>query len=333
MLRGKFGANMIFFKKRIFITGIDGLVGSHLTEELIRQGAIISGLIHIPNDQSIFYQRNLSKNVTIYPGDLRSFQQVNLAIKDSKPEIIFHLGAQTIVRDALLDPIWTLETNVQGTWNVLESARKQDTPLESILVASSDKAYGASTTLPYLENFPIQGEGPYDVSKSCTDLISQSFGKVFGMPIFIARCGNIYGPGDTNWSRIVPGTFKSLFSSEIPTLRSDGSFTRDYIFVGDVVNAYLTLAKNSKRMSPGSAYNFSHDSASSVFEIYASICEAATGKYVEPVILNVASHEIHDQHLSSLKAKSDFGWEAFISLAEGLSLTASWYQNMFQKKS
>jgi CDP-glucose 4,6-dehydratase len=152
------------------------------------------------------------------------------------------------------------------------------------------------------------------------------------MPIFIARCGNIYGPGDTNWSRIVPGTFKSLYSGEVPILRSDGSFTRDYIFVGDVVNAYLTLAKNSKTIAPGSAYNFSHDSACSVFEIYASICEAATGKYVKPVILDVASHEIHDQHLSSLKAKNDLRWKAFISLDEGLNLSASWYQNIFQKE-
>jgi CDP-glucose 4,6-dehydratase len=133
MPRGKFGANMSFFKKRILITGIDGLVGSHLTEELIREGAIIAGLVYIPNEQSIFYERNLTKNVTIYHGDLRNFQEVDTAIKDFKPEIIFHLGAQTIVRDALLDPMWTFETNIQGTWNVLESARKQDLPLESIL--------------------------------------------------------------------------------------------------------------------------------------------------------------------------------------------------------
>jgi CDP-glucose 4,6-dehydratase len=208
----------------------------------------------------------------------------------------------------------------------LQAAHQYSKNLSAIVVASSDKAYGTAKTLPYTENFPLHGDGPYDVSKSCTDLLAQSYGVTFQLPVSIARCGNIYGAGDINWSRIVPGTFRSIFTNEQPFLRSDGTYIRDYIYVEDVVNAYLLLAEKSKSIKPGSAYNFSNDTAYTVDEIYREICEVAAGVFVKPHYLNAAKNEIHNQHLSSEKAQKDLGWKSAHTLKSGLLKTSHWYE-------
>jgi CDP-glucose 4,6-dehydratase len=318
--------------KNVFVTGATGLVGSILVRTLTDFGANVSALIFDSPADSELVQSGLINKLNLYNGNLCDYQVVSRALVQSEPDYIFHLGAQTIVGKGLIDPKGTFETNVQGTWNILEAARNFSPQLLSIVVASSDKAYGEAKILPYDESFPLHGDGPYDVSKSCTDLISQSYGKTYNLPVSIARCGNIYGPGDTNWSRIVPGTFHSLLTKQTPVLRSDGTFLRDYIFVKDVVNAYLVLALKQADLAPGEAFNFSHDRAYSVLEIYSEICQVVLQKYLEPMVLNSVTHEIHDQHLTSSKAKEKLGWEAKYSLESGLKESLPWYRELIARK-
>jgi len=318
--------------KNVFVTGATGLVGSILVRTLTDFGANVSALIFDSPADSELVQSGLINKLNLYNGDLSDYQVVSRALVQSEPDYIFHLGAQTIVGKGLIDPKGTFETNVQGTWNILEAARNFSPQLLSIVVASSDKAYGEAKILPYDESFPLHGDGPYDVSKSCTDLISQSYGKTYNLPVSIARCGNIYGPGDTNWSRIVPGTFNSLLTKKTPVLRSDGTFLRDYIFVKDVVDAYLVLALKQADLAPGEAFNFSHDRAYSVLEIYSEICQVVLQKYLEPMVLNSVTHEIHDQHLTSSKAKEKLGWEAKYSLESGLKESLPWYRELIARR-
>lgn len=321
-----------WFGKNVFVTGATGLVGSVLTKTLVESGANVSALVFDYQSNSELILSGVINELNLYNGDLADYKIISRAIADSEPEYIFHLGAQTIVGKGLIDPKGTLETNVQGTWNLLESARLFSPKLLGIVVASSDKAYGESDVLPYDETFPLHGDGPYDVSKSCTDLISQSYGRTYGLPVSIARCGNIYGPGDTNWSRIVPGTFLSLLSNQTPVLRSDGTFLRDYIYVKDVVDAYLQLAMKAHEIPPGEAFNFSNDRAYSVLEIYAEICNVTCQKYIEPLVLNSVKHEIHDQHLSSAKANRMLDWVAKYSLESGLQKSLPWYNDVISGK-
>ena len=318
--------------KNVFVTGATGLVGSILVGKLTDFGANVSALIFDYQADSELVQSGLINKLNLYNGNLSDYQIVSRALVESEPDYIFHLGAQTIVGKGLIDPKGTLETNVQGTWNILEAARNFSPQVLSIVIASSDKAYGAAEILPYDESFPLHGDGPYDVSKSCTDLISQSFGKTYNLPVSIARCGNIYGPGDTNWSRIVPGTFRSLLTNQTPVLRSDGTFLRDYIFVKDVVDAYLLLAKKQPDLTPGEAFNFSHDRAYSVLDIYSEICDVVLQKYCEPTVLNSVTHEIHDQHLTSIKAKEMLGWQAKYSLKTGLNESLPWYRDLIARR-
>jgi CDP-glucose 4,6-dehydratase len=313
--------------KSVLVTGATGLVGSWLVRDLLEKGARVTALV-LDNDPSSQLIRSGDYNlISIVNGDLRNYKDVSRAIFNNECTDIFHLGAQTIVGTALQDPISTFESNVQGTWNVLEAARQSNGAVRSVVVASSDKAYGSSEELPYLESFPLHGDGPYDVSKSCTDLIAQSYGSTYGIPATIARCGNIYGGGDLNWSRIVPGTIRDLLNNKRPVLRSDGTFVRDYVHVDDVVSAYLTLAEVSQSKSiNGEAFNFSRDEPLSVLDLYREISMTVAGKYIEPEIKNTAISEIKDQHLNSSKAHSILGWKSSVDLQNGLEKTFNWYK-------
>jgi CDP-glucose 4,6-dehydratase len=322
------GLEMSFWNnKSVLVTGATGLVGSWLVRDLLEKGARVTALV-LDNDPSSQLIRSGDYNlISIINGDLRYYKDVSRAIFINECTDIFHLGAQTIVGTALQDPISTFESNIQGTWNVLEAARQSNGVIKSVVVASSDKAYGSSDQLPYLENFPLHGDGPYDVSKSCTDLIAQSYGSTYGVPVTIARCGNIYGGGDLNWSRIVPGTIRDLLSNNRPILRSDGTFVRDYVHVDDVVSAYLRLSEVSQTKNlNGEAFNFSRDEPLSVLDLYREISMTVRGKYVEPDIQNIANSEIKDQHLNSDKAHSVLAWNSSITLQSGLEKTFEWYK-------
>jgi len=254
------------------------------------------------------------------------FSDCMRAINAHDVEVVFHLGAQTIVGTALRDPLETFESNIRGTYNLLEAARRLAPVVTSFVVASSDKAYGDSPVLPYTEAMPLNGKHPYDVSKSCTDLLATTYGHTYGLPVTIARCGNIFGGGDLNWSRIVPGTIRSLLTGERPILRSDGGYIRDYIYVRDVVSAYLALAEATAHMDiTGEAFNFSPQSRYSVLEIVEAI-GTAMGVQPNPHILNTATMEIRDQTLDATKARERLGWRAAWSLGDGLDETVAWYR-------
>ena len=261
-------------------------------------------------------------------GQLEDLDALERAIVVNEVDTVFHLGAQTIVGAARRAPLLTFESNVRGTWNVLEACRRHDDLVRRVVVASSDKAYGTVAELPYTEEMPVGGSEPYEVSKACADLITQTYAAAYAVPAVIARCGNIYGAGDLNWSRIVPGTIRSLLAGEQPVLRSDGTFVRDYLHVDDVVDAYLALAAAvvDGTLAPGEACNLSDEAPLTVIELYEAICTAAGRPGTEPKVLDHAPGEIHDQWLSAAKARKVLGWEARVGLDDGLARTVDWYR-------
>ena len=314
--------------KKVLVTGATGLVGAWLVRRLLREGASVTGFILDHDPASELIRSGDINKISVVNGNLANFNSVMRAVINMENEIIFHLGAQTIVGTALLDPMNTFTSNIQGTWNILEAARQSNGLVKSVMVASSDKAYGTSKILPYIETMPLNGLGPYDVSKSCTDLIAQSYGKTYEIPVVIARCGNIFGGGDLNWSRIVPGTIKSLLLGQTPVIRSNGKFVRDYIHVDDAVEAYMHLANATVSSGKfGEAYNFSRDEPVSVLEMYRLISQEVTGGFVEPEIRNTAKSEIADQHLNSAKARAELGWKSTVTIHQGLKRTHEWYKN------
>lgn len=312
--------------RRALVTGATGIVGSWLCEELLRRGAAVAALVLDDDPQSRFYREGIAEHCTVVRGDLARFQDCMHAINVPEVDTIFHLGAQTIVGTALRDPLETFEANIRGTYNLLEAVRRLAPLVQSVVVASSDKAYGESPLLPYTETTALAGTYPYDVSKTCADLLARSYGQTYGLPIGIARCGNIYGGGDLNWSRIVPGTIRSILLGEQPVVRSTGTPTRDYFFVRDAVDAYLVLAEATARNAfRGEAFNFSPQSRYTVLEIVDAIGSAMSVK-PNPRILGTATAEILDQALDATKAREQLGWTASWSLEDGLAETVAWYR-------
>jgi len=313
--------------KRVLVTGATGFVGSWLVKELVDYGARVFALVRDADPQSELYRSGTIKGIAVVNGQLEDFWTLERAINEHEVDTIFHLGAQTIVGTAVRMPLPTLEANVRGTWNLLEACRLHPDLVQRIVVASSDKAYGEHEQLPYTEEMPLQGQHPYDVSKSCADLIAQAYYHTYDLPVTIARCGNIYGGGDLNWSRIVPGTIRSLLSEEQPFIRSDGTFVRDYIYILDVVEAYLDLAEAlDNKQVKGEAFNFSTELKLTVLEMVNKIRTLMGKDDVEPVILNQAKNEIRNQHLSAQKAKEELGWSPRYSLEQGLQKTIEWYE-------
>jgi CDP-glucose 4,6-dehydratase len=318
----------IWKNKNVLVTGASGMVGSWLVKRLLSEGARVTILLLDQDPQSELIRSGDVSKCQVVSGDLRNRGDVSRAVFSSECEYIFHLGAQTIVSTAVFDPVYTFETNITGTWNLYDVVRTSGKQISGIIVASSDKAYGTAWNLPYDESTPLHGEGPYDMSKSCTDLIARSYFLTYGIPTVIARCGNIYGGGDLNWSRIVPGTIRDLLVGDTPKIRSNGKFLRDYVYVQDAVDAYLSMASQiSNKAVNGQAFNFSREEPLSVMDIYTAISFAVTQKYVEPTILDNAKNEIVDQHLSSKKAKSILKWESSYDLTRGLEETISWYRS------
>lgn len=314
-----------------FVTGGTGLLGSWLVKKLLEFKADVVCLVRDWVPQSELVISGTFEKVKVVRGDVRDQTLLERVLGEYEINTVFHLAAQTIVGIANRNPISTLETNVQGTWSLLEACRRSPT-VKQIILASSDKAYGEQSNLPYDENTPLQGRHPYDVSKSCADLIAQMYAFTFNLPVVITRCGNLFGGGDLNWNRIVPGTIRSVIKGENPIIRSDGTLIRDYFYVEDAVMAYIMLAEKlaEDRKLSGEAFNFSNEEPLSVLEITQRILRLMKSE-LKPVILNEACYEIPKQYLSAKKARQILGWRPIYSLDEGLNLTIKWYKNFLSE--
>jgi len=305
------------------------MIGSAVVTQLLELGADVVCLVLDADPRSELLRSGNMNKTSVVNGDLRDFWTVERAVNEHEVDTIIHLGAQTIVGTAHRFPIPTLETNISGTYNVLEAARIHGDFVKRIVVASSDKAYGDQSDLPYTEQTALGAQFPYDVSKACADLIAQMYHSSFGLPVTIARCGNVYGEGDLNWSRIVPGTIRSLLNRISPVIRSDGNYVRDYIYVRDVAQAYLELAEASGDEGiAGEAFNFSNETPVTVLEIVAEIASELGVSDIPPTVLNEVQGEIKSQYLSSARARERLGWNAKFTLSQGLQMTIKWYQNL-----
>jgi len=310
------------------VTGATGVVGGWLVHRLLDLGAEVVILLRDEPAHAELFRSGDVNRVTRVRGDLENGPLLERILVDYDVRLVFHLGAQTQVVAAQHEPLATLEANVRGTYQLLEAARRRSSP-PAIVVASSDKAYGASEILPYTEEHPLAGRGIYDASKSAADLIATAFAVSYGLPLAIARCGNIYGGGDLNWDRIVPGTIRSLLSSEQPILRSDGRPRRDYLYVQDAVSAYLRLAEAVLAdEGAGEAFNFGHNQPVSVLEIVRELQSILGRQDLEPIILGGASNEIPDQYLAASKAATRLDWRPTFALRQGLTETVAWYRDL-----
>lgn len=327
------GVAMNWAGKSVLVTGATGLVGSWLVRRLLKEGTRVVALVRDWDPQAELIRSGDVQRCVVVSGRLEDYHTLERAISDYEVEAVFHLGAQAIVGTAYRSPLMTFESNIRGTYNLLEACRVHHDLVRHIVVASSDKAYGETVVLPYTEDMPAQGRHPYDVSKSCTDLLAQTYAHTYGMNIAVARCGNIYGGGDLNWSRIVPGSIRLVLEGKAPVLRSDGSYTRDYLFVEDVVDAYMSLAEQVDREGVrGEAFNFSPERQMSVLEIVQELLTVLGRPDLQPVIHNNAKAEIRDQYLDASKAKRILGWSIGTPIHEGLHNTVDWYRAFLEAR-
>jgi len=321
--------NQSFWKhKKIFITGVAGFLGSWLAKYLVEAGANVTGLVRDVVPASNLYRSGYADKINLVHGGLEDYPVLERALGEYEVDTVFHVGAQTIVEIANRNPLSTFESNVKGTWNLLEACRRS--PLvKKVIVASSDKAYGIHKELPYKEDAPLQGRHPYDVSKSAADLIAQSYYHSYGLSVAVTRCGNFFGGGDLNFNRLIPGTISSVLHNEAPVLRSDGSYIRDYFYIEDGANAYITLAeKMDDPKLHGQAFNFSNENQITVLAMVEKIL-TLMGSNLKPKVLGSASNEIPHQYLSAEKARTRLGWQPKYDLDSGLIKTISWYKEFF----
>jgi CDP-glucose 4,6-dehydratase len=322
-------ASAVWRERRVLVTGATGMVGSWLVKALIQAEAYVVAFVLDPDPQSELYRSGDIDRISVISGTLEDLRTVERAIVLHDVDTVFHLGAQTIVGVAQAAPLITFEANIRGTWHVLEACRLHARSVRRVVVASSDKAYGEQQ-LPYTEETPLVGRHPYEVSKSCADLLAQCYHHTYGVPVAIARCGNIYGGGDLNWSRIVPGTIRDLLRGSRPVIRSDGTFLRDYIYVRDAVIAYTRLADAIDCAGiAGQAFNFGDETPRSVLEIVEIIRRLLCCPSLEPEIRNEVRGEIRDQYLSAKKARTELGWVPLYDLETGLTETIEWYRAFF----
>ena len=320
-------------QRRVFVTGCTGILGSWLTLALLDSGAEVVGLIRDRVPLSNLNLTGADKRIIAVDGDICDGALIARILNEYEIEVVFHLAAQPLVRLANRAPVGTFEINVRGTWLLLDACRVSPT-VKRIVVASSDKAYGDQDVLPYTEDAPLQGRHPYDVSKSCADLITQAYARTYHLPVAVTRCGNIYGGGDLNWDRIVPGTMRSVLRGESPVIRSDGSPLRDYLFVEDIVDGYLRLAERLDDTTlHGQGFNFGMDDPRSALDMARSIIAISDHPELQPTVLNQASNEIGKQYLSSAKAHQVLGWSAQHSIEAGLQRTLDWYRKFLASHS
>ncbi|MSR76513.1 MAG: NAD-dependent epimerase/dehydratase family protein [Candidatus Ryanbacteria bacterium] len=317
--------------KNVFITGATGLLGSWLVKYLVDAGARVTVLVRDMVPDSHLLTSGYINRVNVVRGSLESYHILERALNEYEIDTVFHAAAQTIVQIANRNPLPTLEANVRGTWNILEAVRRNPN-VKKIIIASSDKAYGIHKELPYTEDAPLRGSHPYDVSKSAADLIAQMYHSTYGVPVTITRCGNFFGPGDLNFNRIVPETIRAFASNQRPIIRSDGTFIRDYFYIEDAADAYITLAeKMDDQKIHGHAFNFSNELQMSVREVVERI-GTLMGSNLEPIIANEARNEIPHQYLSAQKAREMLGWSPRLGFDEGLRRTIDWYRKFLHTK-
>lgn len=323
--------NKFWNNKNVFVTGGTGFLGSYLVKKLVNYGANVTILVRDYIPQSNIYIGEEYKKVNVVHGMLEDYLLIERSLGEYEIDTVFHLAAQAIVGVANKNPLGTFKSNIEGTWNILEAARKSPL-IKQVIVASSDKAYGDQEKLPYDENMPLQGKHPYDVSKSCTDLIAQTYYETYKLPVCITRCGNLYGGGDLNFNRIIPQSIKSILNKEAPVIRSDGSFIRDYFYIEDAVDAYINLAEKVVDLNlGGQAFNFSNEIQLTVLELVNKILKIM-GSEIKPIILNQGSNEIIHQYLSAKKARTVLGWSPNYTIDEGLSKTIEWYEDFLKKE-
>ena len=318
--------------RNVLVTGATGLLGSWVIDALARRGANVVALVrdHVPKCRAA--RSGALERVNQVFGCLEDHDLILRAVNEYEVDTVFHLGAQTIVGTANRSPRSTFEGNIRGTWVVLEACRQCPTLVRRVIVASSDKAYGVHDKLPYDEDAPLVGRFPYDVSKSCADLIALSYFHTYGLPVAITRCGNLYGGGDLNFNRLVPGTIRSVWRDEKPVIRSDGRFIRDYFYVKDAAEAYLLLAERLESDElAGQAFNFGNQTPVSVIELVDRILQLMDRTDLTPVILNQAANEIPEQYLNCTKARRVLDWSPACGLDDGLRETIHWYRAWFEQ--
>lgn len=319
--------------RNVFVTGATGLLGSWMVEELLAHGANVTCLVRDWLPDSKFVGSGLNTRANIVFGELQNHELMVRVLNEFEIDTVFHLGAQTIVGTAARSALSTFESNIKGTWTLLEACRECRKLVERIVVASSDKAYGSHENLPYTEDMALQGRFPYDVSKSCSDLIAQSYFHTYGLPLTITRFVNLFGGGDLNFNRLVPGTIMSALRDESPIIRSDGKFVRDYFYVLNAVDGYLKLAERMPDDAiNGEAFNFGYGEPLTVIELVKEILEVMGKTYLEPVILNEASNEIRYQYLDCTKATRALEWHPRFDRREGLRRTIRWYEEYLESR-
>ncbi len=318
--------NSFWRDRSVLVTGGTGLLGSWLVSQLMEAGANVVCLVRDWVPQSELVRTRRIEQVKTVRGDVCDLSLLERALGEYEVEVVFHIAAQAIVGIANHNPISTFSTNIGGTWAVLEACRRSP-KVASIVVASSDKAYGAQEHLPYSEGMPLLGRHPYDVSKACADMIAQTYATTYNVPVAITRCGNFYGGGDLNWNRVVPGTIRSILRGERPIIRSDGEFVRDYFYIQDGAAAYMLLAERlaSNLALRGQAFNFSNESQISVLELVNLILRKMNSP-LQPEVRNEASNEIRHQYLSAERARNILNWKPQFTLNEGLDRTIAWYR-------
>lgn len=322
---------MNFWRDRpVLVTGCTGLIGAWLTRDLVAQGARVVGLIRDRVPGTTFDEWGLDEQMIGIRGDLSDRALLERMLQEYDIDTVFHLAAQAAVPVALRDPYLTFESNIRGTYTLLEACRRAAT--KRVLVASSDKAYGEQAVLPYQETAPLHGDYPYDVSKSCVDLLAQSYWKTYKLPVCITRCANMFGAGDLQWTRIVPKTIRLALEEKAPTIRSDGFYKRDYCYVRNIADAYLTLAEQmEQRGCQGEAFNFGSETPLTVFELVTIILTKMEKTHLLPSVENTATGEIREQWLDCTKAHQRLAWHWKWSLDEGLTETIAWYTRYLEE--
>jgi len=321
--------------RTVLVTGPTGIVGSQLVRRLVDLGANVVCFVRDHDPATALWHSGTVERVSIANGRLEVFEEVKAAVIEREIDTVFHLGAQAIVGVGQRDPVGTFESNIRGTYHLLDACRLCSDRVKRIVIASSDKAYGECETLPYTESTPLAAKNPYDVSKSCADLIAQSYAASYVLPVAIARCGNIFGPGDLNWSRLVPGTIKAALNDQRPTIRSDGTLIRDYLFVDDAVDAYLAMAewldREEAQGDSQRAFNFSSNQPLAVLAMTRMILTSCSRENLDPLILNQARGEIKTQHLDSSRANKMLGWKSRTTIETALKVTVEWYQRYLNR--